>query len=490
MAQALNLGRTRWSSRSLQPGSSLRCRAEAPLPSDGSVRQVSKEQMMRKLAAAREYKNKPATAPAPTASSAPAPQPPPSPPVSQQETDNALAAFDAYAARQAQDAAAEFLQAQQAFEAARGPREPTDSPQQVEREFRKGTGNADQAATWLQTISSEGRGAQLDSNLRPEEFTARKEELQRQKGAGIERAKGVVAGTRRRVIDNDYGLAQQQDEAEAAMASERATVAAAKAAAAAAAAKSVGIGFPTAQDAELRRAEQAQKEGEDFHKPKVATWGVFPRPKNISEAYGGGRNLKPGQALESQDKAVERQERVSAALSNYRKSMGLDIEPEIEQQAIALFQQGEKEFKAGRLTAALKSFSESSDLVPLRSKIGGQATLQKALCLDSLGRNEEAYNIYKTLEGHTGPGVSKAAKRFLFGFKAAQKLKVDTIYYGSGGAKAWQGYFDRISSTGWQEYRAKEEESEEDKEYATTATVVAAAVVLVPLAITAAIIVK
>lgn len=31
------------------------------------------------------------------------------------------------------------------------------------------------------------------------------------------------------------------------------------------------------------------------YRPKVATWGVFPRPQNISEAFGGGRNIRPGQ---------------------------------------------------------------------------------------------------------------------------------------------------------------------------------------------------
>ena len=34
---------------------------------------------------------------------------------------------------------------------------------------------------------------------------------------------------------------------------------------------------------------------------QVSTWGVFPRPEHISAAYGGGRNLKPGQALESEE---------------------------------------------------------------------------------------------------------------------------------------------------------------------------------------------
>ena len=31
----------------------------------------------------------------------------------------------------------------------------------------------------------------------------------------------------------------------------------------------------------------------------------------------------------------------------------------------------------------------------LRSRLGGEARLQQAICLDSLGKNQEAYDIYK-----------------------------------------------------------------------------------------------
>ena len=34
-----------------------------------------------------------------------------------------------------------------------------------------------------------------------------------------------------------------------------------------------------------------------LYQPKVSTWGAFPRPNNISEAYGGGRNIAPGQVF-------------------------------------------------------------------------------------------------------------------------------------------------------------------------------------------------
>jgi hypothetical protein len=44
---------------------------------------------------------------------------------------------------------------------------------------------------------------------------------------------------------------------------------------------------------------------------QVATWGMFPRPPDISKAYGGGRTLKPGQELESEDDRAARARRVT-----------------------------------------------------------------------------------------------------------------------------------------------------------------------------------
>jgi hypothetical protein len=43
------------------------------------------------------------------------------------------------------------------------------------------------------------------------------------------------------------------------------------------------------------------------YKPKVTTWGVFPRPSNISQAYGGGRNIRPGQDLETPEQKAQRE---------------------------------------------------------------------------------------------------------------------------------------------------------------------------------------
>ena len=47
---------------------------------------------------------------------------------------------------------------------------------------------------------------------------------------------------------------------------------------------------------------------------QVATWGMFPRPPDISKAYGGGRTLKPGQELESEDDRAARARRVTEVI--------------------------------------------------------------------------------------------------------------------------------------------------------------------------------
>ena len=45
-----------------------------------------------------------------------------------------------------------------------------------------------------------------------------------------------------------------------------------------------------------RAAAGGAASADTAYRPKVATWGIFPRPANISRQYGGGRTFKPGEA--------------------------------------------------------------------------------------------------------------------------------------------------------------------------------------------------
>ena len=316
-----------------------------------------------------------------------------------------------------------------------------------------GSGNSEEAATWLQTTSTQGAG--IDTSIRAEEFTLEKEKRIREQEVVIERAKGIVAGTNRKLTQVDeYGIAQQFQDAE----------------------------LSIAKDKEEEQEKIRREKGDDtLHKPKVATWGVFPRPQNISKTYGGGRNIRPGQELESEEEASERKKRIDEALNQYRKAAGLDIDPVVEDGATRLYEQGQVLFDNGSIHGALEKFTEAADMVPLKSKIGGLANLQKAVCLDSLGRNDEAYPIYKSLRGHSAPGVAKNSKRMLFGFQAAKDLKVDTMRYNAGSVDQWRGYFDRATDGAWTVYKQSDDGAEQDEEEERTLALFATAVMLAPL---------
>ncbi|KAL7234546.1 hypothetical protein ACSBR1_018038 [Camellia fascicularis] len=58
-------------------------------------------------------------------------------------------------------------------------------------------------------------------------------------------------------------------------------------------------------NATVSKPSSTEEDKSDIYKPKISTWGVFPRPSNISKTFGGGRVLRPGEVLEtSEDKSL------------------------------------------------------------------------------------------------------------------------------------------------------------------------------------------
>ena len=234
------------------------------------------------------------------------------------------------------------------------------------------SGSADVAAGFLRGLMDTAPSAD-DAALRPEEFTAKRVAAERARGAEI-----ITAAPRRRDDDDENDATTTTSPA---------------------------------------------------YKPTVATWGVFPRPDNISRAYGGGRTLRPGQALESEDDAAARKARQQAALKEYRKLAGLDIDPADEASAKVALDEGTQLLNAGTLEAAASKFADAATLMPPRTLIGGLARMNQGICLDSLGRTEEAFALYKSVQSHPNATVAKPVSRLMFGRKASDFLKADTINY-------------------------------------------------------------
>mmetsp|Transcript_9630 Transcript_9630/g.27560 ORF Transcript_9630/g.27560 Transcript_9630/m.27560 type:complete len:490 (+) Transcript_9630:325-1794(+) len=220
------------------------------------------------------------------------------------------------------------------------------------------------------------------------------------------------------------------------------------------------------EDYLLKKEQKGRQEKVEFitveknYKPKVSTWGMFPRPENISKAYGGGRTINPGDAIESEEDKKAREASVRERVMAYKVSQGLVIDETTNAKCEALYMTGMAKMKEGRLAEAAEVFAEVQELVVLRSSWGGRARLQRALCLDSLARTKEAQALYKQITNHPEAAVAKQAKQMMFGINSMDYLKTHTISYNVG-REDYEGYFRRIRSD-WDTMYSGQMEEEED----------------------------
>lgn len=69
---------------------------------------------------------------------------------------------------------------------------------------------------------------------------------------------------------------------------------------------------------------------QDLYKPKTGSWGAFPRPKDISKAYGGGRRVGVGFSKEGD---LDSDLNTQNLLKEYRRKVGIDVPTEKEHAA-------------------------------------------------------------------------------------------------------------------------------------------------------------
>ncbi|XP_052182291.1 uncharacterized protein LOC127794965 isoform X3 [Diospyros lotus] len=137
-------------------------------------------------------------------------------------------------------------------------------------------------------------------------------------------------------------------------------------------------------------AESQQKPIEednlDVYKPKVSTWGVFPRPSNISKTYGGGRVIRPGEQLETAEDKAAKEKRTRELLAAYRSRTGLSIDTKLKFQCEKALQDGDSLMDCGKLNEALPFYEQVMDKLTFQSELHGLAALQWSICQDSLSR--------------------------------------------------------------------------------------------------------
>ncbi|CAN1813779.1 hypothetical protein LINPERHAP1_LOCUS26954 [Linum perenne] len=158
----------------------------------------------------------------------------------------------------------------------------------------------------------------------------------------------------------------------------------------------------------------------ELYKPRVSTWGVYPRPANISKA----------------------------------------LKSECEK----ILNDGDSLMNSGKLKEALTLYQEVMDKLPYPSEIHGLAALQWSICQDSLLRSSEARAMYERLQSHPVPKVSKKARQFAFSFQAMEMMKVTKSNFPVE-ITGYKDYFDAFVEDKAANYTAKtEDESEEGEE--------------------------
>ncbi|XWS74739.1 hypothetical protein CRYUN_Cryun01aG0023500 [Craigia yunnanensis] len=178
------------------------------------------------------------------------------------------------------------------------------------------------------------------------------------------------------------------------------------------------------EEATTSEPKQNTEDNLDIYKPKVSTWGVFPRPGNISKTFGGGRTIRPGELLETEEDRAAKNERTRQLLAAYKKKVGLNVDPKIRSECDKALEDGDSLMDSGKLKEALSHYERVMEKMPYQSELHGLAALQWSICQDSLRRPNEARIMYEKLQSHPNAKVSKKAREFMFSFKAMEMMKV------------------------------------------------------------------
>ena len=168
--------------------------------------------------------------------------------------------------------------------------------------------------------------------------------------------------------------------------------------------------------------KKSENEPEADYKPKVGGWGVFPRPKSISEAYGGGRRIGAGYDKVDDEAQKSNTQRL---LKDYRKKVGIEVPSEKEhaaeiEEALSI---GQRAMQRGVYGTAVSALEKVTKWCSTNSKVGSKVYLELAMAYEAVGRTNEAVQVYKTLTECRMEDVKYNAKRLLYGLEAMEVMK-------------------------------------------------------------------
>lgn len=173
----------------------------------------------------------------------------------------------------------------------------------------------------------------------------------------------------------------------------------------------------------------------ELYQPKSGSWGAFPRPRDISKAYGGGRRVGVGYSSEQKEASISD---TRNRLQRYREKVGIDVASEKEhaeeiEQALGI---AGVAMQRGIYSTAVSALEKISKYCSSNSKVGGKVFLELAMAYEAVGRTDEAITVYTTLSRSRIEEIKINAKRLLYGIEAMQFMQENVSGFSRRKAKA------------------------------------------------------
>ena len=118
----------------------------------------------------------------------------------------------------------------------------------------------------------------------------------------------------------------------------------------------------------------------DTYRPANGGWGYFPRPKDISKAYGGGKRVGKDVKSTYEDELRKQKEveETRDKLRRYREKVGIEVQSEKDhakeiEEALAL---GQRAMERGVYATAVSALEKVTKWCSPNSKVGGQVFLE------------------------------------------------------------------------------------------------------------------
>lgn len=165
-------------------------------------------------------------------------------------------------------------------------------------------------------------------------------------------------------------------------------------------------------------------EVENYNPSKSGTWGAFPRPRNISVAYGGGKRIGAG-VMTDEAKRQQSIEDTKEKLRAYRERMGIEVQSEkdhadVIDEALAI---AGRAMQRGSYSTGVSALEKVTQYCSTKSKVGGKVFLELAMAYEAEGKTDQAISLYAALTKSPIEQIKMNAEKLLYGLEAMNFMR-------------------------------------------------------------------